>query len=126
MTMLRILIVEDEFLIALDLEDLLTEFGYSVCGIASSADDAEQMAGELKPDLILTDIQLARGSSGIEAARSIQARFHIPSVFLSAQAEECTQAEIAPMSLGCLQKPCLPSKLRSTLADAARHVSRVA
>jgi CheY-like chemotaxis protein len=126
MTQLRILIVEDEVLLALDLEDLLTDFGYVVCGIASTAWDAEQMAGDLKPDLVLTDIRLARGSSGIDAARSIRAKFDIPSVFLSAQAEECVGEDLAPISLGCLQKPCQPAKLRSTLADAARHLPRAA
>ncbi|MDB5595179.1 MAG: hypothetical protein JWM36_2140 [Hyphomicrobiales bacterium] len=126
MTQLRILIVEDEVLLALDLEDLLTDFGYAVCGIASTAGDAEQMAEELKPDLVLTDICLARGTSGIDAARSIRARYDIPCVFLSAQAEECAREDLAPISLGCLQKPCQPAKLRSMLADAARHLPRAA
>ncbi|MBX9738613.1 MAG: response regulator [Beijerinckiaceae bacterium] len=119
---LRILIVEDEFLIALDLEDLLTGFGHDVCGIAASAEEAERMARDLKPDLVLTDISLAHGSSGLDAARFIRARYDIPSIFLSAQADAAVTAQTAPWSMGCLQKPCQPSKLRSTLDRAAREM----
>lgn len=123
---LRILIVEDEFLIALDLEDLLTGFGHHVCGIATTADEAERMARDLKPDLVLTDISLARGSSGLEAARHIRAHYDIPSIFLSAHADAGISADIAGWAMGCLQKPCQPSKLRSTIDQAARDMARAA
>jgi CheY-like chemotaxis protein len=123
---LRILIVEDEFLIALDLEDLLTGFGHQVCGIATTADEAERMARDLKPDLVLTDISLARGSSGIDAARSIRARYDIPSIFLSAHVDARMSADIAGWAMGCLQKPCQPAKLRTTLDRAARDMVRAA
>ena len=123
---LRILIVEDEFLIALDLADLLADFGHDVCGVARSAAQAERMAVDLRPDLILTDINLAEGSSGIEAARVIRSRLAIPSVFLSAQADRRLAADLADQSLGCLQKPCQPALLRRTLQDAARHMAMAA
>lgn len=123
---LRILIVEDELLIAIDLEDLLTSFGHDVCGIATTAAQAEEMAGNLHPDLVLTDINLARGSSGIDAARAILSRFRIPSVFLSSQNDAKTREQVGGLSLGCLQKPCAPAKLRSTLNHAARVVARAA
>ena len=78
----RVLVIEDETIIALDLENLVTEMGHKVTGIATTRDDAIRMAKEQKPDLILTDIQLADSSSGIDAAHAILKDFDIPVIFI--------------------------------------------
>ena len=67
----RVLIIEDETIIALDIENLVTEMGHKVTGIATTRDDAIRMAKEQKPDIILTGIQLAAGSSSEDAAVAI-------------------------------------------------------
>jgi CheY-like chemotaxis protein len=70
----RILIVEDEHIIAWDLERRLTRLGYAVLGIVSSGQDAIEKALELRPDLILMDIRLPGNMDGIEAAERIRAQ----------------------------------------------------
>jgi CheY-like chemotaxis protein len=66
---MRVLIVEDEALIALHLEMLVTDFGHKVCAVASSASEASARAASHYPDVVLMDIRLAKGSSGVDAAR---------------------------------------------------------
>lgn len=80
----RILIVEDEAIVAEDLEMAITDIGYEVVGRASRADDAVNMALELKPDLILMDIVLRGEKNGIEASREIKEKTTIPVLFLTA------------------------------------------
>lgn len=119
---LRILVVEDEFLIAADLADLLAEFGHEVCAIVSTADDACAAARRFAPDVVLTDIHLAHGSSGLDAAKRIRAELGIPSLFISGSIDGAIleQArESAP--LGFFSKPFEPRALRSALAIAAAH-----
>lgn len=80
----RILIVEDEAIVAEDLEMAITDIGYEVVGRASRADDAVNMALELKPDLILMDIVLRGEKNGIEASGEIKEKINIPIIFLTA------------------------------------------
>ena len=78
----RVLLVEDEILTALDIEYLVQQLGYEVCGIAVSAPEAVQAADDLRPDLVLMDIRLARGTDGIQAAGEIRTRLGIASLYL--------------------------------------------
>jgi two-component system, response regulator PdtaR len=120
---LRILVVEDESLIALDLAQLLDEFGYEVCAIARTADEAIQEAARHRPDLVLTDVRLARGTSGVDAARRIRAEFGIPSCFVSGSIDrELMDQARACAPLGFVSKPFRPSVLRAMLAQAS-HAS---
>jgi CheY-like chemotaxis protein len=80
----KILIVEDESVIALQLQKTLENFGYAVCSIADSGEEALMKAEEEKPDLVLMDIFLKGKVDGIEAGSRIQIRFDIPVIFLSA------------------------------------------
>ena len=83
-----ILIVEDEQIIARDIQAQLGEMGYAVAGHASSGDEAIALTGALRPDLVLMDIQLAGPMDGIVAAQAIRDQFFIPVVFLSAFAAD--------------------------------------
>ncbi|HUZ67393.1 MAG TPA: response regulator [Beijerinckiaceae bacterium] len=117
---LRILIVEDEFLIAIDLADLVADFGHEVCAIASTADEALAAAIRFLPDVVLTDIQLAQGSSGLDAAKRIRVALGIPSFFISGSIDRALMEkaqESAP--LGFFSKPFEPRALQSALAQAA-------
>jgi PAS domain S-box-containing protein len=118
----KILIVEDEAIVAMDLKLHLQDLGYRVAGLASSGEEAIALATNLKPGLVLMDISLGVGMDGIEAARQVQA-MGVPVVFLTAFADETTLArakESAPY--GYLLKPFDERSLHSTIEMALyRH-----
>jgi CheY-like chemotaxis protein len=108
----RILIVEDEYLVATEAEEALASAGYVVVGIAATAAEAIEMAVSQGPDLIVMDVKLAAGSNGIEAATKIFARTGIRCIFATAFADEATRAlanTAAPISW--LPKPYAGSEL---------------
>lgn len=88
----KILIVEDEGIVALDLQDQLQFMGYQVVGIADTAKDALRMAAKESPDLVLMDIVIKGERDGIDIARQLHDLFAIPVVFLTAYADENTLA----------------------------------
>jgi len=90
MSKTNILIVEDESIVAKDIQHSLKKLGYTVVGICSSGEDAIDSASELRPDLVLMDIMLKGDMSGIEAAGMIRERFNIPVIYLTAYADEST------------------------------------
>lgn len=115
----RIMIVEDERIVALDLKNSLTHLGYEVVGMVSKGSDAIIQAGSLQPDMILMDINLEDEIDGTEAARTIFERWQLPVIFLTAYAEEKT-LEKAQESLpyGYLLKPFDLRELKATLQMA--------
>ncbi len=86
----RILVVEDERIVALDLQDRLKTLGYSVPATVARGEDAIQKAMELRPDLVLMDIQLKGDMDGIEAASRIQSHLDVPVIYLTAHADQGT------------------------------------
>lgn len=121
----RILIVEDERIIALDLKRRLERFGYQVVGMAAEANDAIELASSELPDLVLMDIMLSSGSDGITAATEIRRRHRIPVIFLTAYADETTiqRAKIAE-PVGYVLKPFKERELHTTI-DIGLYKSRV-
>jgi len=113
----RVLIIEDETIIALDLENLVHELGHHVTGIATTRDDAVQMAREQRPELILTDIKLADGSSGIDAAMAILKDFDIPVVFITAYPERLLTGQ-RPEPTYLVSKPFSRDTVRATIGQA--------
>jgi two-component system sensor histidine kinase UhpB len=83
----KILVVEDDLVVAADLEERLNGFGYTVCSIASSGEEAVRSALELRPDLVMMDIRLKSAMDGIDAAEKIHQRCCIPVVYLTAFAD---------------------------------------
>ncbi|MET0414330.1 MAG: diguanylate cyclase [Polyangiaceae bacterium] len=117
----RILIVEDERIVALDLRGTLEEFGYDVVGLAASGAEAIEKAVATLPDLILMDIRLDGHIDGIQAAAAIHARVDVAVVYLSANADTETVGralETAPA--GYLAKPYNYRSLRTTIEVALR------
>ncbi len=90
MTNARILVVEDEGIIAKDIQNILKSLGYAVPAIASSGEGAIKKAAETFPDLVLMDIVLEGHMDGVEAAEQIRDRFGIPVVYLTAYADNKT------------------------------------
>ena len=84
---LRVLIVEDEILIALELESLLQDSGHDVVGIAASSEEALSLGGECRPDLAFVDIHLADGPTGVEVARRLAREQGIMVLFMTANAK---------------------------------------
>ena len=80
----RILIVEDEQIIAADLRNKLQRLGHQVVGMAITGEEAVDMAGQLKPNLVLMDVQLEGEMSGTQAARVIQEETDTPVIFITA------------------------------------------
>ncbi len=118
-TKAKLLIAEDEGIIAKDLSVTLKRLGYEVVGIAKSAFDAINKANTLTPNLILMDIMLEGDVSGIEAAEEIQADLDIPIIYLTALADEETihRAKITE-PFGYLLKPFDERSLHSTIEMA--------
>ncbi len=90
MTKTRILVVEDESIVALDIQDRLESLGYEVPDPVASGERAIERAGVLNPDLVLMDIQLQGQMDGVEAAQEIRQRFGIPVIYLTANADHPT------------------------------------
>jgi CheY-like chemotaxis protein len=106
MSRTKILIVEDEGLIALDLSMRLKRDGFEVIGISSSGEDALRTLSRATPDLILMDIRLEGAMDGIEAADKVRADFGLPVVFLTAHADPATLSRAKASSpFGYLLKP---------------------
>ncbi|WP_245510846.1 response regulator [Rhizobium leguminosarum] len=102
----RILIVEDEFLIALELEYRLRDAGFEVIGIAATAGEALSIAASGRPALAIMDIRLAGHTDGIQAAIQLNATLGVRSIFASAHADPETRKRAAAASpIGWLQKP---------------------
>ena len=112
----KILIVEDEQIVAVDIESTLQRLGYQVVGAAASGEDACQMATALEPDLVLMDVQIEGPMDGIEAAGRIRRTREIPIVFLTAYAdlETLTRARLTE-PYGYIVKPFAEHDLQATI-----------
>ncbi|HYN44500.1 MAG TPA: response regulator [Candidatus Limnocylindrales bacterium] len=116
---IQILVVEDEIIIAEDIQRKLKTMGYSVPAIVSSGEDAIKKIKENSPDLVLMDIVIHGGMDGIETAGEIRSLFDIPVVFLTAYADEKTleRAKITE-PFGYLIKPFKERELQITIEIA--------
>ena len=113
----RVLIIEDEAIIALDLENLVNELGHRVVGIATTRDDAVRVARQRQPELILTDIKLADGSSGVDAAMAIVKDLDVPVVFITAYPEFLLTGQ-RPEPIYLVTKPFSRDTVRATIGQA--------
>jgi len=117
----RILIVEDEGLIAMDLQERLEKLGYPVAGVAASGEEALEVASGQLPTLILMDIRLKGQMDGIEAAARIRERLDIPVIFVTAHTDEKTlERAKAAGPLSYIVKPFDQTGLRVHI-ELARH-----
>ena len=113
MVQAKILVVEDEVIVARTIANQLTQLGYTVVGRASSGVDAIQKANSMRPDLVLMDVVLKGEMDGIMAASQICSQQDIPIVFLTAYADENTlQRAKNTLPLGYIVKPFSPGELR--------------
>ena len=123
----RILVVEDEALIAHEIETRLRAAGLEVPGVTDTGEDAVELAGKVRPDLVLMDIRLKGRMDGIEAAENIRRLYDIPVVYLTAHADRDTlERAKAAEPFGYLTKPLGWSGLLATIeiAIAKHHLER--
>ena len=117
----RALIVEDELMIALDLEGAMSALGFDICGLASTADTARSIAMDNQPDVVLMDVNLDGGREGIEAARWLREVCDTAVVFVTSYNDHDTVERIHEQVPGA---PVLPKPVyRERLAEAVAEVS---
>lgn len=116
-TTTRVLIIEDEPIIAMDIESIVRDLGHDVTGIAVTRDEAVDLARQIKPGLVLADIQLADDSSGIDAVKDILAEFTVPVIFITAFPERLLTGE-RPEPTFLITKPFQRSTVKAAIAQA--------
>jgi DNA-directed RNA polymerase specialized sigma24 family protein len=112
-----VLIIEDEALIALDLEALVENLGHKVVGVARTRSEAITIARTKAPGLILADIQLADGSSGLDAVNDLLNTFEVPVIFITAYPERFLTGE-RPEPAFLVSKPYQPSTVSALVSQA--------
>lgn len=124
MTGERILIVEDEGIVADEIKNRLHTMGYQIVGMAMTGEEAISLAFETYPDLILMDIMLKGGMDGIEAAHRIRARMDIPVMYLTAYGDEETlQRAKVSEPFGYILKPFKEQELKAAIeVSLFRHM----
>jgi CheY-like chemotaxis protein len=112
-----VLIIEDEPLIAMDLETLVDSLGHRVTGVARTEKEALRLAQKKRPGLVLADIQLADGSSGIDAVNGILSGFQVPVIFITAFPERLLTGE-KPEPAFLITKPFVPEMVKAIVSQA--------
>jgi len=112
-----VLIIEDETFIAMDLESLVKNLGHNVIGVARTHSDAIALARSKKPGLILADIQLADGSSGLDAVNELLKAMEVPVVFITAYPERFLTGE-RPEPAFLISKPFQPAMVSAVVSQA--------
>ena len=114
----KVMIIEDETIIAMDLKGIVQAMGHEVTGVARTHSAAIELAGERRPDLILADIQLADGSSGVDAVNELLASLgDLPVIFITAFPERLLTGE-RPEPAFLISKPYSEEQVRSAVSQA--------
>ena len=120
----HVLIVEDESIVAKDLELSLRKLGFAITGVTDNADKAYSLALKKRPDIILMDIILKNGDSGIEVAKKIKEEIPVPIVYLTANADpETVELAKSTEPHGYIVKPFKEIDLQTTI-DMATYKFR--
>ncbi len=114
---IKVLIIEDEPIISLDLQSIVREMGHQVVATATTRDEAVREARRTEPGLVLADIKLADGSSGIDAVRQILSEVEVPIVFITAYPERLLTGE-RPEPTFLVTKPFVPETVRVAISQA--------
>ena len=123
----RILVVEDDFLVALQMESALTEAGFEVAGVASTGEDANELALSERPRLVVMDIRLAGDRDGIDTALQLFAEHGIRCIFATAHHDEHSRRRAAPAGpLGWLHKPYTMASLVGMVRGALNELDNKA
>ena len=113
----QVLIIEDEPIVALDLERMVRDLGHRLAGVASTHDEAVRIAHGAQPGLVLADVRLADGSSGLDAVSDILESFDIPVIFITAFPERLLTGE-RPEPTFLITKPFQPETVKAAIGQA--------
>lgn len=113
----KVMIIEDEVIIALDIKSIVESLGHKVAGIARTRTEAAVLAASTNPELILADISLADGSSGIDAVKDILATADVPVIFITAFPERLLTG-VRPEPTYLITKPFSPATVAATIDQA--------
>jgi CheY-like chemotaxis protein len=115
----KLLLVEDESIVALDLSQQLQDMGYEVCAIADNGADAIALTRRHRPSLVLMDIVIKGDIDGIETARVIERDFKVPVVFLTAYSDlETLERAVQTQPYAYITKPFQPKEVRAAISVA--------
>ncbi len=121
----RVLIVEDEALIALHLEQLVLEAGHRVIGIAFDPEEAQAIARTERPDFAFVDMRLRGGTSGLDVARYLRKEYNVPSILVSGNLDKTNMeaaAGIEPVAM--IGKPFMPVTIAGAIDMALTSLAR--
>lgn len=120
----RVLIVEDEALIALHLEQIVIDAGHRVVGIAFDPEEAEALAAKSRPDFAFVDMRLRNGGNGLEVARHLRDVYDVPSILVSGNLDEgSTQAAASIQPVAMIGKPFMPTTIVGAIKLAAAQLN---
>ncbi|WP_421947013.1 LytR/AlgR family response regulator transcription factor [Phaeodactylibacter xiamenensis] len=120
----KILMVEDDMIIAADISMQLTKLGYEVIGISTRAEDALKTLESNRPDIILMDIVLSGKMNGIEAAKVVLEKFQVPVIFLTSNADDASfQEALTAKPYAFITKPFQKSHLERTIKLALQRIA---
>lgn len=115
----RILVVEDEAIIAMDIQDILKRIGYSSAEVVHSGEESIQKVASGHPHLVLMDIKLKGSLDGIEAAHQILQKYNVPVVYITAYGDEKTLKRVDGTGrFGYITKPFEESELQTAIQGA--------
>lgn len=118
MAEVSIMVVEDEAIVALEIQIRLRAMGYNVCGICSSGENALELVEKMRPNFILMDIKLKGKMNGIETADIINEKYSIPSIFITAFSDESTLQQIkTSRNQNFLIKPLREEELKEAIVN---------
>ena len=121
----KILVVEDESEVAETLEIMLKKFGYNVVGCENRAEDAIQKAGELRPNIVLMDIELSGKMDGIQAADTIRKKYQIPVIYITAICDAKTLERVGTnVPYGYILKPFKENELHTVIEIALETLAK--
>jgi PAS domain S-box-containing protein len=121
----KILVVEDETIVARDIQQSLTRLGYDVPATATSGEEAIRKIKEIHPDVVIMDIVLKGKMDGVETAEEVTRRFGVPVIYLTAYADDRTLERVKTTSpAGYMLKPFHPNELRTTI-ELALHRTQI-
>lgn len=115
---MRILVLEDDSVLAMDMADAIIAAGHRLTGVVSDEHEAVRIATVERPDLVLADLDLAVGGSGAMVATITRNLFQTPCLFVSGNPDECRKNRAATGAIGCLKKPFSRADLHDALQIA--------
>ena len=123
---MRVLIVGDDVVIAMHLAMLVADFGHEVCATARTSTEAMVQAAALTPDVVLMDIRLADGDSGLDVARELHASKGLRCIFVSGNLDKPTRTALLPYEpIEFVSKPVVPVALQRALRKAEEGVTEL-